>query len=137
MDNLGERLREIRKIKGLSQRDLAEIMGVTTRAYQRYEKNAQKASYDKIARIVKKFKDINSRWLLTGEGNIFAEKSKKTESIGLTNNTKYEKGILLEPIKDPIAKEVVKLIQEGYYTPRIMTKFLNSLQNIKNASIKL
>lgn len=138
MYNLGERLKKIRKIKGLSQKDMANIMGVTLRAYQRYEKDDQKASYDKVARAINEFRDINPRWLLSGEGDIFVYEGKESETGNLNaiDQRKEKNKILIDQIQDPVAKEVVKLITEGYYTPRVIAEFLSRLKNIKNASIK-
>ncbi|AEA33660.1 helix-turn-helix domain-containing protein [Hippea maritima] len=79
--SLGERLKAIRQAKGLSQKEMAEIMDVTLRAYQRYEKDEQKASYEKLARIVYELKDINSNWLLTGEGDMFIKNGMPEEFL--------------------------------------------------------
>ncbi len=68
---LGDRLKSIRKAKNLTQQQMSIIMHITLRAYQRYENNEQKPAYDKIARILDEFKDLNLAWIFTGEGEMF------------------------------------------------------------------
>lgn len=37
LKDLGRRLKSLRKAKGLKQTDMAELLGITDRSYQRYE----------------------------------------------------------------------------------------------------
>ena len=78
-NNLGKRLRMLRDILGFSQKEMAKYMDISLRVYQYYEKNEQKPSYDKLAKL-RKFK-VNMNWLLTGEGKMFLEEDEKENSI--------------------------------------------------------
>jgi len=95
---LGDRLRKIREIKSFTQQQFAKIMGVTLRAYQRYEQNEQNPSYDKLVRICNELKDINPSWLLTGEGPML----------------KGQEGSKVVDIKD-IPKEQIKEFIEDFW----------------------
>ncbi len=53
--NFGKKLRYLRRNKGLSQRRLAEIIGVTDRIISDYERNKHMPSGDKLNRIAKEF----------------------------------------------------------------------------------
>lgn len=80
MNSLGERLKLIRKTFGLTQKEMAKIMGASLRVYQYYEKGEQSPSYERLVPIIKKF-NINGTWLLTGEGEMFLSKSQDFFSL--------------------------------------------------------
>lgn len=48
---LGERIKEARKSKGLTQEELANLLGITTRGLQNYESGRRKVSIDKLIQI--------------------------------------------------------------------------------------
>jgi transcriptional regulator with XRE-family HTH domain len=73
---LETRLKKIRKTLMLHQKEMAKMMKVTLRAYQRYESGEQKPSYEKLVNLLDELKDINPTWLLTGEGPMFVGGSK-------------------------------------------------------------
>lgn len=51
----GERLRELRKMKGLTQRELAEILGINEVSYQRYEYGLSYPTFKKLIIIADYF----------------------------------------------------------------------------------
>jgi len=78
-----ERLKFIRQVLGKTQKEMAEILGVSLRAYQMYEEGKRKFPPEKMQLLAKQFQ-VNLHWLLTGEGEPFIQpkeepvKKKKT-----------------------------------------------------------
>jgi len=73
---LGERLEYSRKIKGLSQKKIANVIGISTKTVLNYEKNdtlPDTGALIKWAQAV----DCNPGWLLTGEGSMEAVGERK------------------------------------------------------------
>lgn len=64
--NLGERLYELRKAKGLSQENVADILGVTRQTVSKWETNQTTPDFDKILPLCKLY-EITTDELLTGE----------------------------------------------------------------------
>lgn len=59
-----ERIRKARKEAGLTQEDAANLLSVTTRAYQNYERDRVPfRSLDKVARVF----GVTQEWLLRGD----------------------------------------------------------------------
>ena len=59
-----ERIRTARKAAGLTQEDMANLLNVTTRAYQNYEKN--RVPFRSLAKIAS-LTDVTQEWLLRGD----------------------------------------------------------------------
>ena len=51
----GERLKELRKMKGLTQRELADILGINEVSYQRYEYGLSYPTFKKLIIIADYF----------------------------------------------------------------------------------
>ena len=78
-EEVGARLRDLRFKSDLSQRQFADFLGISLRAYQNYERGERKIPADIVRKLVDK-SDINPIWLLSGSGlmyrNSFAPRSK-------------------------------------------------------------
>ncbi len=88
---IGNRIKEARTKKGLSQEALAEKIGISKRTLINYEKNEQEPTVTTIINIAK-FCTTDELWLLTG-------KNENIENINnelhpLKNNTSYEIEVL-------------------------------------------
>lgn len=57
------RLKEIRLAKNLTQKQLAELVGVTERGIQRYESNERKPTFDVIISLLNKL-NVSADYLL-------------------------------------------------------------------------
>lgn len=57
------RLKELRTEKNLSQRDIAEYLGITQQAYANYERNAREPDFGTISKIADLF-DVSVDYLL-------------------------------------------------------------------------
>lgn len=68
MDSIAIRIRESRKAKGLSQKQLADAIGVTPSAISQYEiKSGTEPSLKNLSKIAKAL-DVSFEWLATGRG---------------------------------------------------------------------
>jgi transcriptional regulator with XRE-family HTH domain len=67
MTKLEERLKETRKFAGLTQPQLAELIGVSRRTIINYEKDGSKAPVAVVKKIAHKC-GVDEIWLLTGRG---------------------------------------------------------------------
>lgn len=63
LDCFGQRLKLARLAKGFTQPDVAKILGLTLRAYQRYEANEREPSLENLAKLSKHF-GVSSDYLL-------------------------------------------------------------------------
>lgn len=74
-NSVKERLRAYISYTGLSERQFCIKVGVSTSFVANISKSIQP---DKVDRISKHFPDLNTGWLLTGEGEMLRENSPKT-----------------------------------------------------------
>lgn len=51
MENFSERLKKIRKAKGLTQKEAAQALNITERSYQSWEGGKNKPGYDAIVAL--------------------------------------------------------------------------------------
>ncbi|HJB12716.1 MAG TPA: helix-turn-helix domain-containing protein [Candidatus Oscillibacter excrementigallinarum] len=63
MIKFDERLKELRKEKGVTQREIAEFLGIKTRPYQNYESGDRRPDYEKLVALADYF-DVTTDYLL-------------------------------------------------------------------------
>jgi len=63
MPDFSERLKELRKAKGLSQKSLGEVIGLSERGIQNYELETNKPTSDTIIKLADYF-DVSTDYLL-------------------------------------------------------------------------
>lgn len=70
MDSLAIRLRVTRKLRNLSQKDLANRIGVTSGAISQYESSSDSATEPTLSNLIKIAiaLDVSFEWLATGRG---------------------------------------------------------------------
>lgn len=61
---VGQRIKECRNIKGLTQKQVSEMMGIVLQQYQTYESGRYEMNYQQIKTICK-ILDTSSDYLLT------------------------------------------------------------------------
>ena len=93
--NLGDKLLELRKKKGLSQEEVAFELNVTRQTISKWETNQTTPDFDKIAPLCKLY-EISTDELLTG---------KKTEVVNNDIENKKEK-----TIKNKLQKQIEEII---------------------------
>lgn len=64
MESMGDRIRRLREQKGLTQKELAELVGVGTHSLSRYENNLRNPSPEIISRLAKAL-DTTSDYLIS------------------------------------------------------------------------
>ena len=72
MNDIGQRIKELRKMLGLSQKEFAEKIGKSLRAVQNWEYGQRTPDESTLKLIAKEF-NVNEEWLKTGEGEMFVE----------------------------------------------------------------
>ena len=72
---MNERIKELRSIVGLSQREFGERIGISKTSVSRLEKNERNPSEQTIKSICREF-NINYAWLKDGIGDMFLNTSK-------------------------------------------------------------
>ncbi len=75
-----KRLKEVRQTLGKTQKEMAEALGVSLRAYQMYEEGKRKLPPEKMQLLAELFK-VNLHWLLTGEGEPFLTPPVKKKTL--------------------------------------------------------
>ncbi|MFQ6082559.1 MAG: helix-turn-helix domain-containing protein [Candidatus Aminicenantia bacterium] len=108
---LGQKLRKIRKAKGISQMKLAEKVGVSFQQIQKYEKGINKISVERLQQIAQAL-DTPIWLFLKEEPNRFAEEK---ESYEVGTLSEKEKMIikLYRKIKSGKIKEGILLQLRG------------------------
>lgn len=76
--NMGNRMVEIRKIKGLTQNQFAEAIGCSRSAISTYEAGRNEPIGPVIQAIVREF-NVDEIWLRTGEGSPFRATSRNEQ----------------------------------------------------------
>lgn len=71
-NEIGERLREIRKALSMSQSDFGFKLGVSNTAISKLEKNERNLTEQMAKSICREFK-VDHRWLTTGKGEMFLD----------------------------------------------------------------
>lgn len=64
----GQRLKELRKNKSISQKEFAEYLGITVRQLQRYEANKQEPNLERLIQIADYF-DVSLDYLVGRSDN--------------------------------------------------------------------
>ncbi|MBN1349763.1 helix-turn-helix domain-containing protein [candidate division KSB1 bacterium] len=72
---IGERLRQIRKEKGLTQRDTGEMLGINFQHVSKYERAEFIPTFENLIKLIDLF-SLNINWLLTGNGPAYLESEK-------------------------------------------------------------
>lgn len=75
---MGNRIKQLRKVLGLTQKEFGERIGVKPNTIGTYEIGRNDPIDAVIALICREF-DVNEHWLRTGEGEMFVQKSRGDE----------------------------------------------------------
>ncbi len=90
MKSIAIRIREARKLRNISQRELSEMVEVTASAVSQYETSQSEPSIKNLARIAVAL-DVSFEWLATGRG----EKEIEEFLHNLASNYKKDNRLIL------------------------------------------
>ena len=104
----GKRLREIRKIIGVSVEDIAEKMSVMPNSYRQIEQG--KAGFSmKLIKTMAIDYNVSIDWLLLGQGNMFTNKKKRDEIHFLSKEIGQKK---VDEVSQENMLNMIKELQE-------------------------
>lgn len=72
---IGERIQELRKMKGLTQQEFADALNVPRSTIAGYEANKREPISATVSLICQKF-SVNEEWLRTGEGEMLVSRNR-------------------------------------------------------------
>ena len=102
---MNKRLREVRKKLGMSQQELADVLGVSQGTYSQYERNERVFQPRYIKTLEREF-SVNPEWLQNGVGDMFIDEAfeKKVLDIFMSLNDKNQE-MMLEFMKELAEKQ--------------------------------
>ena len=103
-DNVNTRIESVRKLKGKSQQQFAEILGLSKNFISLLENGNRKPSDRTIADICREF-DINETWLRTGEGEMQREISDSEKILAWVTDVLMDK-------PDSFRRQLVEVLVE-------------------------
>ena len=109
--NFGETLKNLRDIKGMTQKDLGKLLGVSRATIAGYETKNHQPDYEKLETL-SRFFDVSIDYLLTGEDSFHVEHIKRppiNEKVLDTEVTKVYKTLSAETKQDVL--KYLKLLQ--------------------------
>ena len=86
---MGERVKELRKVLGLSGEKFGEKIGVTRSAISDIERGRNGLSEQNILAICREF-NVNEEWLSTGTGEMFKDMSLDEEIINFIGEIQWD-----------------------------------------------
>lgn len=95
MEKTVHRLEEIREYYNLSVSELERKIGYSNKGYGHAIKNESSIKEEIIRNTLEAFPKVSLRWLVTGEGNMFA-----SEEMSVENASEYLADNLSEALKD-------------------------------------
>lgn len=102
---IGDRIRELRKEKDISQEELGKVAGVTTSAIGMYETNVRQPSYEVLKKICEYF-DVSSDYLL--EITDIRKYDNSEIYIGIDAD---QKELIEEKIKKEIKEKIIRALE--------------------------
>jgi len=117
--SIGDRLKEVRNIKGMTQFEMGNILNIPQSNLYRYENGSSKLTADKIELLYQN--GINIEWLITGQGEIFYKDKKEHLAVSEDNilsplkKIRKEKGFTQEELADKlgISRNYLSEIETG------------------------
>lgn len=80
METIGEKLKSIRKSKGMTQAEFGESMGFSKQAVSNIENNLSNPSIDFINKLIV-YHSVNANWLIASIGEMFISNQNQLRSL--------------------------------------------------------
>lgn len=98
MNSIGDRIKEVRKAKGLNQKAFAKLIGLKSAiAISRYERNLRKHNISILVNIAQKC-NISLDWLIRGLGDMHKKDGPISLELRKTHDVKIPSDIPLRPV---------------------------------------
>jgi transcriptional regulator with XRE-family HTH domain len=85
--SIGQRIKELIKEKDISVQKFASIIGQAEKSVYNYANGKTMPKADVLQKIISSYPDVNSNWLLTGQGPMFLEDNSVRVEFGGKRNT--------------------------------------------------
>ena len=136
MNSIGERISELIVTLRMTNRSFAGKIGESQVKISAYRRGKYSPGTDTLISIIKNHENLNARWLLLGEGEMFEENKiidgidqQKTKIILLLTNMLAMNHDLLEHISQLMGTEKELLIAAMNEGPKKTMKVSNKLNN--------
>ena len=110
VNNVNERIKQLRKILKLTQTEFGEQIGVKGNTITGYEKGIRNPTDAIILSICREF-NVDEEWLRTGEGEMFVIQSNEEEIAAFLGDVLSEEG---ETYKKQLILALANLSDEGW-----------------------
>lgn len=121
---MGERVKELRKVLGLSGEKFGEKIGVTRSAISDIERGRNGLSEQNILAICREF-NVNEEWLRTGTGEMFKDMSLDEEIINFIGEIQWDAS---NTFKKKFISAIVKLNDDEW---KVLEKIISVCANEK------
>ena len=112
---IGERIRQVRKFKDLTQKKFADSLGMKQNTVATYEMGRTNPSDPAIKSICREF-GVNEEWLRSGEGEMFApDATSALDALAQEQNLTHGEYILIEKLlhlKPEVRQGILDYIME-------------------------
>lgn len=145
----GERLRMLRTEKGLTMQQMAEMLGITTGAWAKYERNEAEPTFDNLVKIANFF-NVSTDFLLgrtnvRNDNAVNTEKGDKNTVLGLKNimigdlSAIYSFQVNWEAVLERYTKGVIseKQLQPLLEALNDLTVYFSDLLNLRDKNGKI
>jgi transcriptional regulator with XRE-family HTH domain len=132
IENISLKIKEIRKVLGLTQEQMAEELGLKRSSYTHIELGTTNLTFEQFLNVVENH-NINLDWFVHGRGQMFnSEEIEKVNSNGLNNremkvapHIEIEIGQLhkqLDFMREELREKNIQIKEKDSIISRLMTK---------------